>query len=96
MIRINTQESPLGSKIEVEGQLSADYVDEVYRCWLASRGYENKSVVLDLSGIIYVDLHGRRLLREMSERGVIFVGARLAVADALQEALKPNSRRLRS
>lgn len=46
-----------------------------------------KTLVIDFSGVLRVDQQARALLRVMHSNGVRFTGARLAMADILDEII---------
>jgi anti-anti-sigma regulatory factor len=54
----------------VEGTLSGELVDVLEKCWLEAQTPPNgEPILIDLSGVTYVDDKGRELLARMIEDG---------------------------
>jgi outer membrane protein TolC len=86
MLRITTTE--IGEKItlKLEGKLSGPWVEEFERCWHTSTGiYRNKGLVVDLSGLTFVDPAGKKLLCSISSGGAQLVGSGLMPKSLIDE-----------
>lgn len=80
--RINTHENPQSFK--VEGRLAGRWVEELSRVASASLA-ESSRIVLDLSGLTFVDKSGLALLLALRARGVEMAGCSSFVASLLKE-----------
>ncbi len=87
MIRIRVHETEEQFTIQVEGQLTGLFTEELERCWRAIDAGTNHKLVLNLNGVIHIDNVGRHLLQSMHKNGVVFAGARLATQDVLDEIM---------
>ncbi len=76
MLRITTCEIGGNITLKLEGKLSGPWVEEFERCWNTSTDiYRKKGLVVDLSGVIFVDPAGKRLLCSISHEGAQLVGS---------------------
>ncbi len=70
MLKINTENSPEGSKLKLEGRLAGPWVDELERCWYATtRDTEGKRIAVDLKEVTFIDAEGKKLLAWMYRQG---------------------------
>src|SRR5208282_3560912 len=86
MLRITT--SDIGEKVvlKLEGKLSGPWVEEFERCWHVSTDiYKNKGLVVDLSGVTFVDPAGKKLLCSISGGGAQLVGSGLVPKSLIDE-----------
>jgi outer membrane protein TolC/ABC-type transporter Mla MlaB component len=86
MLRITT--SDIGEKVllKLEGKLSGPWVEELERCWhVATDIYKNKGLVVDLSGVTFVDSAGKKLLCSISGGGAQLVGSGLIPKSLIEE-----------
>ena len=86
MLRITT--SDIGEKVtlKLEGKLSGPWVEEFERCWhMSSDIYKNKGLVVDLSGVTFVDAAGKKLLCSISSAGAQLVGSGLMPKSLIDE-----------
>ena len=75
VIRINIVEGSL-PRLVVEGTLSAEWVDELRKCWATVRkSSQAEHVGVDLSGVSYIDDGGKELLKQMFVDGAELRGA---------------------
>ena len=91
MLRITT--SDIGGKItlKLEGKLSGPWVEEFERCWHMSTDiYKKKGLVVDLSGITFVDPAGKKLLCSISGEGAQLVGSGLMPKSLIDEICVEN------
>jgi len=60
MLRITTTETGEEITLKLEGKLSGAWVEECERCWRKSLDiYNRKGLVVDLSGVTFVDPAGK-------------------------------------
>jgi outer membrane protein TolC/ABC-type transporter Mla MlaB component len=86
MLRITT--SDIGGKVtlKLEGKLSGPWVEEFERCWhISSNIYKDKGLVVDLSGVTFVDPAGKKLLCSISSEGAQLVGSGLMPKSLIDE-----------
>jgi outer membrane protein TolC len=86
MLRITTTE--IGEKVtlKLEGKLSGPWVQEFERCWRMSADiYKSRGVVVDLTGMTYVDCAGKELLCSLSKSGVQLIGSGLVPKSLIDE-----------
>jgi anti-anti-sigma regulatory factor len=70
MLRITIQESLDAVTLILEGRLTGPWIGEVERAWSAVAGRDNgRHVVVDLSGVTFIEEEGKLLLRRIYERG---------------------------
>lgn len=73
MLRItvdnNNQER---TRFVVEGKLSGECVNELEKCWHSEASALQKSILVDLSGVSFIDSCGKELLTRMYESGIQF------------------------
>ena len=70
MLRISYENNPQSATLKLEGKLAGPWVDEVVRTWSDVVGDRPaKDVTVDLSGVMFIDGDGKKLLRWMLQRG---------------------------
>ena len=75
MLRITVLNEEPGATFKMEGKLANEWVGEAEKAWAAfSNVQKNKSVVVDLCGVSFVDDVGRDLLTRMYSSGAKLVG----------------------
>jgi outer membrane protein len=78
MLRITTTDAGEKVTLKLEGKLSGPWVEEFERCWRMSTDiYKSKGIVIDLTGVTFVDSEGKKLLCSLSSAGVSFMGSGL-------------------
>ena len=83
MLRIGVAKGATGWTVTLEGKLAGPWVDELESTWNATgHEWQGQAVVLDLSGVTYVDCQGKKLLCWLYEEGV-----NLQAHDVLNKAL---------
>jgi ABC-type transporter Mla MlaB component len=82
MLKITTETHDNETTLRLEGRLAGPWIEEVSRCWQQTARPPGHSVVVDLSGLIYVDLQGRELLVRLWQQG-----ARLKACGCLMNAM---------
>ncbi|MGD0221491.1 MAG: TolC family protein [Terriglobia bacterium] len=86
MLRITT--SDIGEKVtlKLEGKLSGPWVEELDRCWrMSSHIYNKQGLVVDLSGVTFVDPAGKKLLCSIAGGGAQLVGSGLMPKSLIDE-----------
>ena len=72
MLKVTTTDQNETVTLKIEGRLAGPWVQEVTRAWVTSAGSE-RTVVVDLSSVTFIDAPGRALLATMSTRGAQFI-----------------------
>lgn len=85
MLKITFNETPDSTNVKLEGKLSGPWVDELERSWTEHSPHASGTVIIDLSGVTYIDPEGKRLLSRMVEKGVCFEGTRLMTKYVIDE-----------
>jgi outer membrane protein TolC/anti-anti-sigma regulatory factor len=86
MLRITTLDVGETVTLKLEGKLSGPWVEEFERCWgIASQVYANKELVVDLSGVIFVDPLGKKLLCSVLNHGARLIGTGLVPKSLIDE-----------
>jgi outer membrane protein len=86
MLRITTTDTDEKVTLKLEGKLSGPWVEEFERCWHMSADiYSKKGLVVDLSGVTFVDAAGKKLLCSISSEGAQLVGSGLMPKSLIDE-----------
>ncbi len=73
MLKITTLTTEEGMAIKLEGKLAGALVSELERTWReVSTGVSRNSVLVDLCGVTFIDVGGKKLLRLMFGEGAEF------------------------
>jgi outer membrane protein len=86
MLRITTSDFDEKVTLKLEGKLSGPWVEEFERCWhLTTDIYKKKALVVDLSGVTFVDPAGKKLLCSISGEGAQLMGSGLMPKSLIDE-----------
>jgi outer membrane protein TolC len=86
MLRITTTDTNERVTLKLEGKLSGPYVEEFERCWHMSADiYRQKGLIVDLSGVTFVDPAGKKLLCTISKGGAHLIGSGLMPNSLIEE-----------
>jgi len=85
MLRITTSDIGENVTLKLEGKLSGPWVEEFERCWHMSSDIYKKGLVVDLSGVTFVDPAGKKLLCSISSRGAQLIGSGLMPKSLIDE-----------
>lgn len=69
MLKITTQPGTKSTKLLLEGRLAGPWVEELKACWSKGSGSQQSHMVVDLSGVTFIDPEGKALLITMWKRG---------------------------
>ncbi len=74
MLRITTEHEAHDIRLKLDGKLAGPWVEELASSWQAATlsAGERKAVLVDLSGVTFVDSEGKRLLSKMCAEGAKF------------------------
>ena len=96
MLKITFQDTPESTKVKLEGKLSGPWVEELERSWAEHSPLASENVIIDLSGVTYIDPEGKRLLSRMVEKGVCFEGTHLMTKYVIDEITRAGIRSCRN
>ena len=76
MLRIITEQSSDGHRLELHGSIGGDWVAVLERQWREIRDADRSTRIrVDLSNVEFIDADGEQLLRRMVHAGIHMVGA---------------------
>jgi anti-anti-sigma regulatory factor len=86
MLRINIENGPLATRMKLEGKLAHEWVAEAENAWISLRiSSGDKTVVVDLFDVSFVDDAGGQLLAQMRHAGAKLVGAGPMMSALIEE-----------
>jgi outer membrane protein len=86
MLRITTTEVGETVTVKLEGKLAGPWAEEFERCCRSSADiYKNKRLIIDLTGVTYVDNGGKKLLCSLSKSGVQLIGSGILPNSLIEE-----------
>ena len=73
MLRITTHDSPETVTFQVEGRLVGDWAKELECCWKSTaHARVNRAPIIDLTGVLFIDEEGQRVLTKLFREGAFF------------------------
>ena len=69
MLRITIHREAGVTKIDLEGRLAGPWVEELKCCWRQVVGSPRSQVLVDLTGVTFIDPEGKALLTQMGQQG---------------------------
>jgi outer membrane protein len=73
-------------RLRVEGKLAGPWLEEFRDCWLANSGMaKNQPLVVDLTGLTFIDAQGKQLLGWIHQAGGKLVGTGLMAKSIIEE-----------
>jgi len=86
MLKVTVHDGSAALRIQVEGKLTAPWVEELEHCWhTAKSAAQGKPMVLDLRDLDYADQAGKYLVKWMHSQGVEVVAKSLPGQEWLRE-----------
>lgn len=76
VIRITCHDESAVTRLVIEGKLAGVCVDELDKCW-HSEPAKWKTLLIDLSGVSFIDDRGRELLKKMHDHGATLISSSL-------------------
>jgi anti-anti-sigma regulatory factor len=84
MLKITLHEAAGPLRMELEGRLAGAWVCELEHCWhTAKASHPNRTLLVNLTGVTFIDQAGQYLLQLMHRDGVRLVGSGLMMQDIL-------------
>ncbi len=75
MFKITTKADAGTTALKLEGKLTSLWIEELDRCWREVTGSHQKGVLVDLTGVTFIDPEGKALLAQMWQQGAKFHAA---------------------
>lgn len=75
MLRITTLTNPGTTTLQLEGKLTSPWTEELHRCWQEMIDAHQQQVLIDLSGVTFIDADGKALLTHLWQQGATFHAA---------------------
>ena len=73
MLKITIHDSSEALTFQVEGKLIGDWAKELEQAWkTASSTRDSKTLIVDLTGTLYIDEEGKRVLTNLFRDGALF------------------------
>lgn len=69
MLRITTHTEPEVITLELEGRLAGPWVEELKCCWESLAPRQQSRLLVDLTGVTFIDEEGKALLARLWRRG---------------------------
>jgi len=85
MLRITSHESDGAVRLKLEGMLKGAWVHEMEHSWRKAASDGNKSLIVDLTDVEFVDTAGRYLLALIHAHGASFVAVTPMMAELVAE-----------
>lgn len=84
VIRITCHDEPARTRLVLEGKLAGACVDELDKCWHDAPG-KWATLVIDLTGVSFIDERGKQLLKQMHDRGATLISSSLMSRCQIEE-----------
>lgn len=88
MLRITIQSCLKTSRLIVEGRLEGAHVVELENCWQTTTPGADAPIVVDLTGVTFIDCGGKQLLTRMHEGGVRLIATGIMTKQVVKEVVK--------
>jgi len=86
VLKITIHDTDGHLRLELEGRLAGAWVCELEHCWRTAQArHPNRPLMVDLTGVTWIDHAGRYLLQLMHRDGVSLVGSGLMLQDILDD-----------
>ena len=69
MLRITIHKHSVATKLDLEGRLAGPWVEELKCCWERVAGSPRSQVLVDLTGVTFIDPKGKALLAQLWRQG---------------------------
>lgn len=89
MLKITTLSDRHSTTLQLEGRLAGAWVKELDECWLSAvRTKTTLPLVVDLSGVTYIDAEGKDLLKKIYQAGAELVASGCLTSCVVREITK--------
>src|SRR5579862_5296591 len=73
MLRITMHENPEAITFQVEGRLVGEWAKELEESWKCAAALrEHRAAIIDLTGILFIDDEGKRVVKRLFREGAFF------------------------
>jgi hypothetical protein len=85
MLKITVSDD--STRITLEGRLAGPWIGELERCWReSSQSAAGRQLVVDLTGVTFVEQEGKALLRRMCESGADLLATGCCMRSIVEDA----------
>ena len=89
MLKITTNVLDDATRITLEGRLAGPWIGELERCWReAERSGAGRRLIVDLTGVTFVEQAGKALLTRMCQAGADFLATGCCIRSIVEDAKK--------
>lgn len=92
MLRITVHSCLKAIRLIVEGRLDGAHVIELENCWQTTMPAADSQLLVDLTGVTFVDCGGKRLLTRMHEQGARLIATGIMMKQVIEEVRKDATR----
>ncbi len=92
MLRITIHSCLKTLRLIVEGRFQGAHVSELETCWLTTKPTADLPVVVDLTGVTFIDCAGKQLLTRMHEQGARLIATGIMTKQIVEEVVKDATR----
>ena len=85
MLRITIQSCLKTLRLVVEGRLEGAHVVELENCWKTTTPGADAPIVVDLTGVTFIDCGGKQLLTRMHEGGASLIATGIVTKQVVKE-----------
>jgi hypothetical protein len=75
MLKITPLTTQDSTKLRLEGRLAGPWVEELERVWRGMKDSADRSLVVDLTGVTFIEQEGKGLLSRMWQEGAELLAA---------------------
>jgi hypothetical protein len=87
MLKITTHVSGDSARITLEGRLAGPWIGELERTWReAEQSVEGLHIIVDLTGVTFVEQEGKALLTRMCQAGAEFIATGCCMRSIVEDA----------
>lgn len=88
MLRITQHRCRKTLRLVVEGRLEGAHVIELENCWQPTTSTAGAPVVVDLTGVTFIDRGGKQLLIRMHGQGVKLIATGIMTKQIVEEVVR--------
>lgn len=88
MLRITIENNPTTRCFTIEGRLEGAHVIELENCWQTTMHTAGSPIIVDLTGVTFIDCGGKQLLTRMHEQGAKLIATGIMTKQVVKEVVK--------
>jgi anti-anti-sigma regulatory factor len=85
MLKISTHTTTTETRIALEGRLAGPWLEELDRCWRDLTKPGPSPLIVDLTGVTFIDRDGKALLAKMWREGAELLAAGCCTKSIVEE-----------